>query len=243
MKVAIIGGGPGGLTTLKHLLEAHQRFPVDPVEVRLFESRDQIGGTFRYRTYDGCEMVSSKQLTTFGDFRIPDGQPGYDDFLTIPQYLKYLEEYAEHFKLAPYINLNTRVVTIRRRKDSKGHIVTYQNQDGSRTEWLCDALAVCAGLHVNVAVPEIPGIENVPNAFHSSEFKNPEQFGKEQNIVILGAGETAMDLGVIAVQSSAKSVTISHRKGFVVVPKVRSQNLDRIKLTSAAHSVCQFMGC
>ena len=56
MRVAIIGGGPGGLTTLKHLLEAHQRFPVDAVEARLFEAEDDIGGTFRKRTYDEGEV-------------------------------------------------------------------------------------------------------------------------------------------------------------------------------------------
>jgi cation diffusion facilitator CzcD-associated flavoprotein CzcO len=62
MRVAIIGGGPGGLVTLKYLLEASQRFNVAPIEAKLFEAQDGIGGTFRYRTYPEGE-VSLDSLT------------------------------------------------------------------------------------------------------------------------------------------------------------------------------------
>ena len=57
MKVAIIGGGPAGLTTLKHLVTAHEYFEgIGPIEVRLFEEEEDIGGTFRYRTYRDSEV-------------------------------------------------------------------------------------------------------------------------------------------------------------------------------------------
>ena len=39
MRVAVIGGGPAGLVTLKYLLQAHVFFPdLEPVEVKLFEA-------------------------------------------------------------------------------------------------------------------------------------------------------------------------------------------------------------
>jgi dimethylaniline monooxygenase (N-oxide forming) len=56
MRVAVIGGGPSGLVTLKYLLTAHEFLPVEPIEVRLFESKDEIGGTFRYRVYEDAEV-------------------------------------------------------------------------------------------------------------------------------------------------------------------------------------------
>ena len=59
MKVAVIGGGPSGLVTLKYLLAAHHFQPVDPIEVQLFESEDRVGGTFSYRNYDRAEVMST----------------------------------------------------------------------------------------------------------------------------------------------------------------------------------------
>ena len=51
LKVAIIGGGPSGLVTLKTLLELGDRWPDVEVRASLFEAEDSIGGTFRYRSY------------------------------------------------------------------------------------------------------------------------------------------------------------------------------------------------
>jgi dimethylaniline monooxygenase (N-oxide forming) len=56
MRVAVIGGGPSGLVMLKYLLTAHEYHAVNPIEVRLFESKGSIGGTFRYRVYEDAEV-------------------------------------------------------------------------------------------------------------------------------------------------------------------------------------------
>ena len=59
MRVAVIGGGPAGIVTLKNLLEAHKHFHIDPNEALLFEAESAIGGTFRYRVYEKGEVMSS----------------------------------------------------------------------------------------------------------------------------------------------------------------------------------------
>lgn len=52
IKVAIIGGGPSGLVTLKTLLDLADRNPGRiTVRASLFEAEDRIGGTFLYRSY------------------------------------------------------------------------------------------------------------------------------------------------------------------------------------------------
>lgn len=56
MKVAVVGGGPAGLATLKFLSEAHKYFPIPPIEVRLFEAEAKVGGTFLYRVYEDAEV-------------------------------------------------------------------------------------------------------------------------------------------------------------------------------------------
>lgn len=56
MRIAVIGGGPSGLTTLKYLITAHEYFPISPIEAVLFEAEAEIGGTFRYRSYEDAEV-------------------------------------------------------------------------------------------------------------------------------------------------------------------------------------------
>ena len=58
MRVAVIGGGPAGLVTLKYLITTHEYHAVEPIETRLFEAKDSIAGTFRYRVYEDAEARS-----------------------------------------------------------------------------------------------------------------------------------------------------------------------------------------
>ncbi|PMB63407.1 hypothetical protein BM221_009000 [Beauveria bassiana] len=46
-KVAIVGGGPSGLATLKYLWEAQQPLGCEPAEAVLFEYQNDVGGTNR----------------------------------------------------------------------------------------------------------------------------------------------------------------------------------------------------
>ena len=102
-----------------------------------------------------------------------------------------------------------------------GHTIHYKDLtldvDG---EWHCDALAICSGLHVTPNIPAIPGIDRVPRTMHSTQFKKREHFGIDQNVMILGAGETAMDLAYLAVTSPTRRVVLCHRNGWQNAPKV-----------------------
>jgi dimethylaniline monooxygenase (N-oxide forming) len=100
-----------------------------------------------------------------------------------------------------------------------GHIVEYV-QGGQRLEYACDAIAICSGLHVTPNIPDIQGLKNVPTVIHSSEFKERRQFGVGKNVLIVGSGETGMDIAYLAITSPTKSVTLCHRDGFLCAPKV-----------------------
>ncbi|KKY22981.1 putative dimethylaniline monooxygenase [Phaeomoniella chlamydospora] len=217
MRVAVIGGGPSGLLSLKYLKAASDYFPVDPIDVILFESEDAL--------------VSSRQFTCFSDFRIPDDKP---DFVSTDYYCTYLEQYCKKFGLWPHINLSTTVEKVRRNGE-KGHVVTYRKNGSDKSEeYYCDAVAVCSGLHVTPNIPEIPGIEHVPEVLHSSKFKTREQFGVDKNVLVCGSGETSMDVSYLAVTAPTKSVTLSHRSGWQNAPKrfpepIRFGNVRELK--------------
>ncbi|UNI24775.1 Flavin-containing monooxygenase [Purpureocillium takamizusanense] len=222
MKVAVIGGGPGGLATLKFLATAHEYFHIDHIEVRLFESNKCIGGTFVKRVYEDAELVSSKYLTAFSDFRLPLDAP---DFVTPELYVKYLRDYTKAFKVDGLIECDSTVRLVRRGTHGVGHVLDVKRASGEEFSWECDAVAVCTGNHENPLVPEIPGIERVPSVMHSSMFKTRAQFGKDTHVVVCGAGETGMDIAHLAVTAPTASVTLCHRDGFFCAPKIISTPL------------------
>ncbi|KAF9769751.1 hypothetical protein IL306_012791 [Fusarium sp. DS 682] len=235
MKVAIIGGGPAGLATLRFLAHAHEYFPIPPIEVRLLEAEAQVGGTFSYRVYEDAELVSSKYLTAFSDFRLPDDAP---DFVTPEVYVQYLKDYATHFGLWPMIECNTKVEKVRRGPNNIGHVISLRGERGP-FDWECDAVAVCSGINVNPVMPYIEGIERVPAVIHSSQLKSRAQFGENTNVYIMGAGETGMDLAYLAVTSDAKTVTLCHRDGFFCAPKPVDTSVASLFDTAYVHPKLQ----
>ncbi|KAG9004845.1 hypothetical protein FRB94_002012 [Tulasnella sp. JGI-2019a] len=238
--VIIIGAGPSGLVTCKTLLDANTRFgsKFNPI---VLEQEDALGGTFRYRSYENANLVSSKQLTSFTDYRMPLEHP---DHLTLGEYVNYLQDYTEHFGFSRRLRFCCRVVRISRGKDGKGHVVEYlqgaRNESGAMV-WnetpvavYASYLAVCSGLHVIPNVPEIPGIDHVgasierndpetkalrPVIMHSSEYKTPACL-PGRRVMILGTGETGMDLAYESVKAGAKEVVLCTHHGFLSFPKV-----------------------
>ncbi|GAA6016284.1 hypothetical protein JCM8202_005550 [Rhodotorula sphaerocarpa] len=211
----IVGGGPAGLTALKTLSE-------NGLRCTLFEAEADIGGTFKYRSYEHATLVSSKQLTAFSDFRFP---PEQGDHVTLPQYVEYLRRYCDEFALWDRINLDTRVVSVRRPESGKGHIVEVQKKGQSGTQqYRCKSLTICTGLHVVPQIPDLPGVEHVKanpgkTVIHSVDYKERSQLAGRK-VIILGSGETGNDIAYESIKAGAKEVVLCSRGGFLSFPKV-----------------------
>ncbi|KZL79173.1 dimethylaniline monooxygenase [Colletotrichum incanum] len=225
MRVAVIGAGASGLVTAKYLSQAREYFGVPDVEIRIFEREESVGGVYKHKVYEEAEMVSSKYLTAFSDFRVAQDLP---DFLPMADYVRYLEEYCNHFNLWDFIETRTEVSRVSR--TSRGHRIFFRRIDketasGTKDEtredesWDCDAVAVCSGLNNVPSIPPIQGIDGV-QTLHSSKVKTRQQFGTDTSVMILGAGETAMDLAHLAVTSEAHEVTLCHKDGFFCAKKM-----------------------
>jgi dimethylaniline monooxygenase (N-oxide forming) len=198
------------------------------------------------------QLVSSKYLTAFSDFRLPQSEK---DFLTPQRYVEYLKAYATRFGLWNHIHLSTVVTSVAPNptKASEHILITRGPQHEAHTERRYDAVAICSGLNQTPFQPAIPGL-NIPltttsanqektrhhpddahpadpagaasihpgiKLLHSADFKARSQFGKDKTVLILGAGETAMDLAHLAITSpTVRRVILSHRDGFISSPKV-----------------------
>ena len=93
---------------------------------------------------------SSKFLTTFSDFRLPEDKP---DFVTPERYVQYLEDYTKHFNIIGRIRFKTLVSSVRPLEHSGHTITTIDRDSGTTTKHHCDAIIVCSGLNLNSSIP------------------------------------------------------------------------------------------
>eukprot|EP00656_Telonema_subtile_P009505 TRINITY_DN14469_c0_g1_i1.p1 TRINITY_DN14469_c0_g1~~TRINITY_DN14469_c0_g1_i1.p1 ORF type:complete len:620 (+),score=70.24 TRINITY_DN14469_c0_g1_i1:102-1961(+) len=230
--VLVIGAGSSGLVTTKTLLQ--QGF-----EVICVDAGPALGGTFENKRYRDSRMVSSKYLTLFSDFRRPDAEM----HMTLSDYVEYLQEYSTHFGLGPHIKLNTTVLSVER--TGKSYRVMSQHGSAAPECMVFEAVAVCSGLHNTPRVPSLfePAQAGGPCAFkgqviHSADYKIPDGF-KGKRVLVIGAGETAFDVGYGAASAGAAAVTLSTRNGFVSIPAAFGKDfppLDTLIMNVGTHA-------
>lgn len=196
---------------------------------------------------DNAQLVSSKQLTAFSDFRLPLDAP---DHLSLSAYVQYLEAYAARFSLQKRSDrffLRTRVTGLKRlgTDGAAGHTVTWTGPDGQSQTDDFTHVALCAGLHVTPNYPEIPGLPRplLPGdeakggkkdqqhdahlspeqariqTLHSSAYKSPTIYA-DKRVMIMGTGETGMDMAYEAVKARASEIVLCTRHGFLSFPAV-----------------------
>lgn len=175
--------------------------------------------------------MSSKQLTCFSDFRYPLTAP---DHPSLPNFVQYLESYVDEFKLRDRIHLCAQVVKLDKSTDASdeySHKATVRNtnpaalNDVAPVHIAAKRVVITTGLHVTPNIPAIPGLNAAPLSdppiawIHSSSYQERSQL-KDKRVLVLGAGETGMDVGYESVLAPAAKVWLGVRNGFLSFPKV-----------------------
>ena len=213
-KYCIVGAGPSGLTTAKNFLEAG--IPCD-----VFEREDDVGGNWYFgkpasSVYRSTHLISSKRLTEFVDYPMPDELPEYPNHAQAHDYLK---SYARHFGLYEHIRFNSSIEHIDREGDvwqvslSTGETFTY------------GGLVIANGHNWDPRQPEYPGqFDGV--SLHSCQYKTPDVFDGKR-VLVVGAGNSGCDIAVEASQRADKTFH-STRRGYHYLPKfLRGKPIDQ----------------
>ncbi len=212
-RICVIGAGPSGLTTLKNLRQAGL------ANVVCHEASGTIGGNWAYTEAAGhssvyaCTfLISSKKLSQFEDYPMPDCYP---DFCSHAQVLAYFESYARHFEVLPFIRFRTKVCHAAREPDGSWRL-RIAGPDGE-SEQRYDVLLVCTGHHSDPVVPRYPG-EFLGTMLHSHSFKTATPF-RGQRVLVVGAGNSACDVAVDISRVAARTA-LSMRHGQHIIPKI-----------------------
>ncbi|EEF28718.1 probable flavin-containing monooxygenase 1 [Ricinus communis] len=197
-RVAIIGAGSSGLLSCKYTLEKGF-LPV------IFEAEERIGGVWT-RTIASTKLQNSKETYQFSDFpwsaSVNEKHPSHS------QVLEYLESYAQHFGIFPYIKFSSKVIGIDYVGDcleeveswvlwsgngnpfgtkGKWHIRVLDVKDSTTKVYQFDFVILCLGLYNGFPnIPDFPPNQG-PEVFngkvmHSMEYSAMDNWSAQEFI-------------------------------------------------------------
>jgi len=210
--VALIGAGSSGIAVAKAL---HERgVPFD-----CFEASDRVGGNWVFGNRNGMSAAyrdlhinTSRDRMEYSDFPMPKDYPDYPHH---SQIASYFDAYVDHFGFRDRIRFETKIERVARRD---GGVYEVTTDDGVTLEY--DVVLVANGHHWDPRWPE-PAFEGADTfegeQLHAHAYVDNSIF-EGRNAVILGMGNSAMD---IAVESSyvANDTYLAARRGAWIVPK------------------------
>uniref|UniRef100_A0A3B4FL85 Flavin-containing monooxygenase n=1 Tax=Pundamilia nyererei TaxID=303518 RepID=A0A3B4FL85_9CICH len=222
-RVAVIGAGPSGVTSIKGCLD-------EGLEPTCFESSDDIGGLWRFKEkpepgraniYKSVIINSSKEMMSFSDFPPP---ADLSNNMHHSEVLLHLRLYAQTFNLLPHIRFQTTVISVRQTTNFEvpgQWEVETESREGQRETRVFDAVMVCTGHFTQPHLPlrDFPGIESFrAKYFHSWEYCSAEGL-EGKRVVVIGIGNSGGDIAV-DVSRVAEKVYLSTRSGAWVVGRV-----------------------
>ncbi|XP_016002629.2 dimethylaniline monooxygenase [N-oxide-forming] 2 [Rousettus aegyptiacus] len=221
-KVAVIGAGVSGLSSLKCCVD-------EGLQPTCFERTKDIGGLWRFQEnvedgrasiYQSVITNTSKEMSCFSDFPMPEDFP---NFLPNSKLLEYFRIFAKKFDLLKYIQFQTTVLSVNKCPDfsSSGQWEVVTENKGREQSSVFDAVMVCSGHHILPYIPleAFPGIERFKGQyFHSRQYKGPEGF-EGKHILVVGIGNSAADIAV-ELSKKAAQVFISTRQGSWVMSRI-----------------------
>jgi cation diffusion facilitator CzcD-associated flavoprotein CzcO len=202
----VVGAGPAGLAAARWLKAIDAPFEG-------FERNPGVGGIWNIGfagspMYESAHFISSKTLSGFRDFPMPDSYPDYPSHRQI---LHYLEGYATRFDLRRHFTFGVSIESARPDGD-EGFVVRLS--DG--TERAYRGLITAVGCEWRPFMPTIAGSFE-GEVLHSRDYKHPRQF-EGRRVLIVGAGNSGCDVACDASRSAAKAL-LSMRRGYYFVPK------------------------
>ena len=198
----VVGAGPGGIVTVKELLEQGIE------SVVCLEQAAELGGIFS-RGYDNLLLTSSVVFSMFSDFWVGEGKDHH--FWTKDEAVEYWTAYAKHYGVLDHIRFKTRVESVTESAEGPWKL---NLSSGETLE--CEHLILAIG---NNNIPRYPEwssqLTEVPFS-HSRDFKNGEAF-RGQRVLIVGGGESGSDVAYEIAQVAEQTwVSLRESTGWIV---------------------------
>ena len=205
LDVGIVGAGPSGLMLAR-------RLAATPTTFEVFERNADVGGIWDIDApgspvYESAHFISSRTLSGFPDFPMPEEYPDYPNH---QQLLSYIRAYADRFDLRRHISFES---PIERAIPANGF---WELRLGAGSIRRCRYL-ICAN-----GVTWVPNTATWPGEFsgevrHAVTYRSPREFAGRR-VLVVGGGNTGADIACDA-SAAADQAFWSLRRGYHLIPK------------------------
>ena len=204
--VLIVGAGPNGLSAAR----ACRTFGVTFDHV---ERHHDVGGIWDQHNagspvYESAHFISSKTMSGFLGFPMPDDYPDYPGRVQI---LDYLRAFADRFDLKEGIRFDTSVTNASPRIGAGWDVTFSDTSTGA-----FDAIVCCTGTQWLPMMPTYPG-SFAGELRHSSTYWSGDEL-RGKRVLVIGGGNSGFDISCDAAKF-ADHASLSLRRGYWVIPK------------------------
>lgn len=194
----VIGAGQAGLAAAYYLHKKGLKYLV------LEDSNQTAGSWTKY--YNSLRLFSPARYSSLPGFKFP-GNP--NRYPTRDEVISYLNQYANHYNL----NIRTEEKVIEVRKEGSSFVISTENENVYYSKTVISA----TGAFSCPNIPKIDGSEIYKGKIiHSSQYKNVEEY-KNQNIVVVGGGNSAVQIAYEL--SKVSNVSIATRNPISFKPQ------------------------
>lgn len=206
LDVVVVGAGPSGLILAK-------QFAAKNVKFKVFERNSVVGGIWNIEApnspmYESAHFISSRTLSGFPGYPMPEDYPDYPSH---KQIFEYIKAFSKEFQLEKHIQFDTSIDQAIQNVDGNWSI---HLSDGSKIE---SRYLICAN-----------GVTWEPNKVswdgdfngevkHSVNYRNADEF-KGKRVLVVGAGNSGVDIACDA-SFAADQAFLSVRRGYHFMPK------------------------
>ena len=204
-RYCIIGAGPSGLATARAFLRAGIPFDV-------LERHGDVGGIWNLENgkspmYESAHFISSRTLSGFDDFPMPEAYPDYPGWRLV---LDYIRAFALQYDLRRHIDFGA---DVRHLLPGNGG---WNVQLGNGEERRYRGVVVAIGHNWDPLMPEYAG-DFSGKAYHSFHYKSADEL-RGKRVLIVGGGNSGCDIACDAAIAASQAF-ISLRRGYHFLPK------------------------
>jgi hypothetical protein len=202
----VIGAGPAGLAVARALAE--RDLPYTHIERHTGPGGlwdiDNPGSPM----YESAHFISSKTLSGFGGYPMPDH---FADYPPHRQILSYLTSFAEAYGLRERIEFGIEVRNVAKNADGTWTVTRADGRESVHRQ-----VVVCTGSQWHPNIPELPG-EFTGEVRHTVTYRSADEM-RGKRVLVVGAGNSGLDIACDAARVADHAV-ISMRRGYWFIPK------------------------